>query len=68
MPSALTKFLCLAALCGALGVGGTALGQDKPSQKEAGAKSEPAAEDAPDEIVVLGRINELRIEVQRSLR
>ena len=66
MPSALTKFLCLAALCGALGVGVTALGQDKPSQKEAGAKSEPAAEDAPDEIVVLGRINELRIEVQRS--
>ena len=57
----LIKALPLAALCGALGVGVAAVGQEK-----AAAKSETAAEDTPDEIVVLGRINELRTEVQRS--
>jgi hypothetical protein len=61
MPIELTKVLPLAALCGALGLGGAAV-----AQENAGAKSEPAAEDAPDEIVVLGRINELRTEVQRT--
>lgn len=51
----------LAALCGALGVGGAAVGQEK-----AAADGQPAADDTPDEIVVLGRINQLRTEVQRS--
>jgi hypothetical protein len=61
MRDKLTKVLPLAALCGALGFGGAAIGQEK-----AGGGKEPAAEDAPDEIVVLGRINQLRTEVQRS--
>jgi len=66
MPRAPTRVLALAALCGALGVAGTAMGQEPPGQTKAGAKSDAAAEDARDEIVVLGRINELRTEVQRT--
>ena len=61
MPNGLSKVLPLAALCGALGVGGVAVGQDK-----AAAKAEPAPDDTADEIVVLGRINQLRTEVQRT--
>lgn len=61
MRDELRKVLPLAALCGALGAGGPAVGQEK-----AGAGNEPAAEESPDEIVVLGRINQLRAEVQRS--
>ena len=66
MLNGLTKVLPLTALCGALGVGGAAIAQERPGQGSAGAKSAAAAEDAPDEIVVLGRINELRTEVQRT--
>jgi hypothetical protein len=61
MRDKLSKVLPLATLCGALGLRGAAIGQEK-----AGAGTEPAAEDAPDEIVVLGRINQLRTEVQRT--
>ncbi|HUO66075.1 MAG TPA: hypothetical protein VMV37_00975, partial [Gammaproteobacteria bacterium] len=50
----------LAALCAALALGGAAAAQDKPGSPG------QSANDAPDEIVVLGRINELRTEVQRS--
>jgi hypothetical protein len=57
----LRKVLPLAALSGALGIGGAAVGQQK-----AGPPKPVAADEAPDEIVVLGRINELRTEVQRS--
>jgi len=61
MPNRSSQVLPLAALCGALSVGGAAVGQDK-----AGAKSEPPADDTTDEVVVLGRINQLRTEVQRA--
>jgi hypothetical protein len=55
------KALPFAVLCAALGVGGAVIGQEKA----AGVK-QVSAEDAPDEIVVLGRINQLRTEVQRT--
>lgn len=58
MPDMLIKALRLVALCGGLWLSGEAVGQEEP-----GAAAQPAADD---EIVVLGRINELRIEVQRS--
>jgi len=66
MAIGLTKVLPLAALCGVLGLGGAATGQEKPGREKPAGKGEPAAADAPDEIVVLGRINELRTEVQRT--
>lgn len=57
----LTKVLSVAALCGVLGAGGAAL-----AQQNADATGQASTGDAPDEIVVLGRINELRTEVQRT--
>lgn len=61
MPNTPPKVLSVAALCGALGVGGTAIGQQR-----AAAAAQPIANEAPDEIVVLGRINKLRTEVLRT--
>src|SRR5262245_44896972 len=59
LPHALARALSVAAFCCALCIGGAASGQQKSS-------AERAADDSPDEIVVLGRINELRTELQRS--
>jgi hypothetical protein len=56
MPMGPTQVLPIAAICGALGLGAAAVGQEK-----AGAESEPAAEDAPDEIVV-GEVRSLEFE------
>ena len=61
MRDKLSKVLPLATLCGALGLRGAVIGQEK-----AGDGKQVAAEDAPDEIVVLGRIDQLRTEVERT--
>jgi len=57
----LTKALPLPVLCAALGVCGAAIGQEK-----ADGGNKLAAGDSPDEIVVLGRIDQLRTGVQRT--